>query len=429
MEGRGEKAMPPTFNFQSPSRSGVSLLEILIAIFVLLIGLLGVAAVIPAGRVEIVEALKADRGAACARACLHDARIRKMLDPREWCYPNGNPVVTTDSMGRQLAPYRMIVLDPLFISTHHDTPLAAATVKFPYLSETAIGEQDAYKLTVKGPLRVTLGSVYWRQLLPNPVKRSRDEQLAIARRLFTCRDDLLFPPPADPAERPRQTEVVDLDPAPNQSTVTTTAWPIRATDAVPGYDAATAPMRLQSECQSDYTWIVTIMPQAEMVDIDGNGTPDPFYNIDSNVRYQVSIAVYFKRDLTALPVDQTAYYALEQPTERFVGLVFLGGGWGGGDVQLYYATYANLVKAATHLAVKEGEWVMVPTASIVDPVTPYAWYRVVAYAGPRDAGDRNYWATLRGPDWRFEINNATIAFLLSDVIAVHTKTFTSEDLY
>ncbi|MFH1266447.1 MAG: prepilin-type N-terminal cleavage/methylation domain-containing protein, partial [Planctomycetota bacterium] len=51
----------------SPSavpRRGVSLLEVLISIFVLSIGLLGVAAVIPVGGHEILQAVKADRAAA-----------------------------------------------------------------------------------------------------------------------------------------------------------------------------------------------------------------------------------------------------------------------------------------------------------------------------------------------------------------------------
>jgi Tfp pilus assembly protein PilV len=46
------------------------LLEVLIAMGVLAVGLLGVAAVIPVARFEIVEAAKADRSAAAGQAML-----------------------------------------------------------------------------------------------------------------------------------------------------------------------------------------------------------------------------------------------------------------------------------------------------------------------------------------------------------------------
>ena len=49
-------------------RRGISLMEVLISIFVLSIGMLGVAALIPVGRFSIVETSKADRGAACGQA-------------------------------------------------------------------------------------------------------------------------------------------------------------------------------------------------------------------------------------------------------------------------------------------------------------------------------------------------------------------------
>ena len=48
----------------------MTLLEVLISIFVILIGMLGVAAVIPAGRAELVEAAKADRSSACGASAV-----------------------------------------------------------------------------------------------------------------------------------------------------------------------------------------------------------------------------------------------------------------------------------------------------------------------------------------------------------------------
>ena len=67
-----------------PHRSGISLIEVLIAVFVLTFGLMGIAMVIPAGRYLMVEAAKSDRGSACGRAALNDMKIRGWLDPLGW---------------------------------------------------------------------------------------------------------------------------------------------------------------------------------------------------------------------------------------------------------------------------------------------------------------------------------------------------------
>lgn len=52
-------------------RQGFSLLEVLVSVFVVLIGLLGVATMIPAGRYEILQARKADMGADLSRAVMN----------------------------------------------------------------------------------------------------------------------------------------------------------------------------------------------------------------------------------------------------------------------------------------------------------------------------------------------------------------------
>jgi hypothetical protein len=48
--------------------------------FVLSVGLLGVAALIPVGRFAIVETAKADRSGACGRAALSEIKVRRMLE-------------------------------------------------------------------------------------------------------------------------------------------------------------------------------------------------------------------------------------------------------------------------------------------------------------------------------------------------------------
>jgi hypothetical protein len=70
-------------------RRGISLMEVLISMFVLAVGLMGVAALIPAGRARIVEATKLDSAAMIGRAAFRDLQVRGWLNPRVWQWSGG----------------------------------------------------------------------------------------------------------------------------------------------------------------------------------------------------------------------------------------------------------------------------------------------------------------------------------------------------
>ncbi len=88
---------------------GISLLEVLISIFILSIGLLGVAALIPIGKLSLIETNKSDRTGACGRAGIHDVKVRRMCDYRLWWspLPSGGVVPDADTT------LRVIAIDPL----------------------------------------------------------------------------------------------------------------------------------------------------------------------------------------------------------------------------------------------------------------------------------------------------------------------------
>ena len=67
-------------------------MEVLISIFVIAIGLLGIAALIPVANYALKETSKSDRTAACGQAAMRDVRVRALADPNIWKLANEVPL-------------------------------------------------------------------------------------------------------------------------------------------------------------------------------------------------------------------------------------------------------------------------------------------------------------------------------------------------
>ena len=65
-------------------RRGITLLEVLISMGILAVGLLSIAALIPAGRLEIMQAVKLDYASMVGRGAFRDLQIRGYLNPTTW---------------------------------------------------------------------------------------------------------------------------------------------------------------------------------------------------------------------------------------------------------------------------------------------------------------------------------------------------------
>ncbi len=131
------------------NRNGVSLMEVLISIFVLSIGLMGVAALLPAGGFNIAKTNEADRSASCGRAALRDIKIRNLLDQTKWTapgssgkptlidplgpntnfpycsyatFPSGSPVISISRVGLTSTPNRIFIAedDLVFVKPEND---------------------------------------------------------------------------------------------------------------------------------------------------------------------------------------------------------------------------------------------------------------------------------------------------------------------
>ena len=418
------------------ARRGISLLEVLVAIGVLSIGLLGVAAVIPVARHEMVEAAKADRSAACGQAALGDIKVRGTINPAHWRDVNGaslgevepdwgwSPYESTD---RGYLFGESYAVDSLFVAENYKDRDANGDgipefADFPYNPVTPG--------TPVGARWTRMKRVMWDQ-----VGRDGWVNAPLAQSLYKWHDDLLFPIPADESLRPQQ-------------------FPIRDNvgDTVKG------------DFQGNYSWLVTVTPSPEHIDFRSLTSGDAFSFPESSPLYTVSVAVFYKRDMSK-PDDYdpdpllNRLMAGETPGERQVRLQFLGAGLGGGDVRLELLPG----QGAEYLEIKENEWLLV-TGSYSrqcyyqDPIAQppgyssyystqigvHKWYRIVATGeivverdsngngaiDPDEDSNGNLIldppyreATLAGPDWNVSGWGGTVyAGLFKGVVGVFSTT-------
>jgi hypothetical protein len=211
--------------------------------FVLLIGLLGVGAMIPAGRSEIMQGVKTDYATTVGRAAFRDLKARGYLNPRYWVHNNAiaftgvpptfgfGPFATTVAPDSQQAR-AAVAIDPLGV-----TAPTSFGIVFPNNSGA-----------VAPMARINLLQVPPPAFVPMPKE--------VADGIFRCSDDLVTAPG------------VGRDAPPTQQPI-----PFGATGA--GI--------LSRSSEGNYSWLATVVT-------------DPHSSAMSS-KVIVSVAVFYKRDL------------------------------------------------------------------------------------------------------------------------------------
>ncbi|MFO0901243.1 MAG: prepilin-type N-terminal cleavage/methylation domain-containing protein [Pirellulales bacterium] len=162
-----------------PSRAGLSLVEVLISMFVMTIGLLGLAALIPVGQAMMSRGAVAEQKAIVGRQALREFKVQGLLKP-----PDGL------GRGANTAAERWVAADPRQDSTFSDAycfdPLAVAR------HGAAAGLFPAGRTNNSQPWMVRV----W----PWGLARSAVPQL-LAERLCMAQDDLVFERPDNGDQR------------------------------------------------------------------------------------------------------------------------------------------------------------------------------------------------------------------------------------
>jgi len=452
-------------------RHGISLLEVLISIFVMTVGLLGLAALIPVGRFEVLEAAKLDRGATLGKQAYREVLLRGMLKPYtilppfsspsnpniEWLAYNASQKQLQDAIiaappipnPGALPAYRFALgstalqppfaIDPLMFADPRNydavwgSPASGTPTPdtFPYNYQNDAVAAGLQQQRLPRIPRLSLGQLAFKNVTWSQAQQ--ELAFAVADRLFTGHDDLSFVIAGDQDARPIQQY---------QMLVKDSNGPTTSTD----FQQQLVTKRAAPMSVGDFSWLLTVSPAVnETLRFDANG--NPVYSAQNMRTLDVSVVVFYKRPITLLPDDGN-----EPPAERTVSLSFAGSGIGGGSAHL--STDEDHKHYLRNL--RPNQWILVTGRLRTDVTTansgPFIdkapvvakWYRIVSVddgAGIDEPGEPHRDITLDGPDWNTspmepgkfkfdDLNPSTngewdmAASVFDGVIAVYDRTVT-----
>lgn len=401
-----------------PSRSGITLLEVLISIGVLSVGVLGAASLLPMATYFQNETTKYDRGGALAQQAVHDLQVKNYLSPRRWIFidpsnsaPPFNPEGISSGGGSgagltgtfaapnpNYTPMSAFVIDPLGFSYVAAMAQSSPAVTFPcYFPAFTMPTALPYPA---GPAPsiyragITAND-YWPPAATVPVSSPIIMSFPVADRLMRSTDDVLF-------ERDRASLL-----AQNPGNIDLRPTAITSTGLI--LPSANAP-----NSAGDFSWIATVSRVPSDM-LQGAAVAADLH------RFQVSVVVLQKRDLTLWAAGLTPE---KPPSERQVYAMFTQYGgqaqslqvtspfYGGGGLQLYvYETatptpgvpsrhWLDDIKPNTYLMLSAGFQDLV--SGIVYP--QLAWFRILNVDdGPnQDPQNSARWyrnLTVAGADW------------------------------
>jgi hypothetical protein len=175
----GTRTRALTLAHSHREREGISLLEILISIFILAVGLLGVAALLPIGNSEVVKGSVAHRSYEVGQRAWREIRLRGYLNPENWVKSSESPVPVVDQRTGQLyeeMKYKPIAFDPLTMG---------------------LAPQNTWPWSRPLMPMITLG-------MSEGGRPGRGMSRQTAERIFNSTDTLIFERPGDDTLPPRQ---------------------------------------------------------------------------------------------------------------------------------------------------------------------------------------------------------------------------------
>ncbi len=369
-------------------RFGVTLLEVIVSMGIMVVGLMGMASLIPLGRLELAEGDRLDNSSTLGRGAFRELTVRGYLNPQMWVDPLTGAsvagpqsfVVNPQAVGPPFAP---IVVDPLMVAPRFfgETPNATALTSreeshrtncrfFPY-SLALPGSQSGWpEKTAPKIARVTLRTY--------PADSSSGGSLAhtmrfdVASRFFRSTDDLVIDLPTDRARRPAQIFM--------QSDMTNLS--VTANDGVT--DSKALPQVAYRKFRGDYSWFFVVEPNPaerytspsdNLLPMTAGGFGSPYVTR----AFRVWVVVCNKRDLR--DTSDMSLAASRAVGERCVWIDFI-------DRYTARLRASGLIDEGTAsqvLDAKANQWIAA-TSAYTNPMVPggkqylMEWFRIVNVA-------------------------------------------------
>jgi len=465
---------PPSAFRLPPSRAALTLAEVLIAMGLMTLGLLGVAAVFPVGGFYMQSGDIADRGGAVAQAALDDAMIQGHLNPENWVTidvsslgatafstmpalehsltvksTTAPPAITggSSSIYRNRLAGGAFVIDPIGMSRALEETGANAVNSFErFLPST--GPLDS-RVARRFPASrgINYRSAYWSPWTAGPINGSEiNQQLWPIRRVTTT---VPFASIDTTAEARSRFYLLGPNARAAFSTSEDLALSLPNSGDEPAlglWEPLPGGLPATRQARGEYSWLITVSPDSSAARDSLVASPDAY-------PYEVSAVVFHKRIVG--PGNDAALN-----NERLVNARVVSSNPSGGDLLLERRTLAedaSLSGAAIATSpfenLRVGQYLMLtgphPLSTPLQPRLVLNWYRVlsiekegspnlngeVVQLGVSSAADRVL-VSLRGPDWPWQpapdltvlthLSNDLRVGILPGAVAVHTKTMRLE---
>lgn len=372
-------------------RRAITLLEVLISMFILTVGILGVMSLIPLGHSEVSKAVATERAANCAAAALNEIHIRGFIKaptfgtlptdppmtPAHWISPflraDGTDelpaaVMDTNAAGQQVqvgeywAPF---VIDPVVIADNAQQTNKAPTLPLwpqantPYLNRCTLRTLTEYFDNSTNPPTSYAGP--------------------LAREWFAGHDELSFTLPKKEA-----------DPA---------------TQVFSQVKSGTATTNIKRQSEDRFTWVMYVEPQLNM--IPKIQTPTEYLAVINGL-YNVSVVVFQQRGLFV--TRQQADPPLTTD-EQLLPCDAAQMSQGGGFVKVTYVP----------MDLKAGQWTLLAVKR--QNVYRYFWYRIAQSVKQTTQAEM---ITLAGQDFSQAVppvpNEPAWLLLIPGIVEVRTQT-------
>ena len=403
-----------------PRRAGISLLEVLISMFVLLFGLLGVASIFPVGNHYAGRGDQYDRASALSEAAFAEVTARGLLNPQSWYYalPSAAPLngkgyngtnylyPASDPKAGQFnvpwplgngdpSPGYVLLFDPMGSIDPPDSgdmmpsfyDLDTPNVEMPPEWADSI-ELAGYVPGITWPIR--------RLTLVNPAAATTPAQVAtqreFARSLVHLHDDLTV-------ELPKESDRPGIQ-----------RW---RTDNNGTPDDQTDDVLLARSYSAAYSWLATIVPR-DWAAIDALQRTDRLYG---TALYDVSVALFHKREVEP-----------STTSERLINVA-----QNGGELVVYDVNNDPTMVDAALEDIRPGQWIAIAGIHPQTGQFLLKWCRLSSVEDDTETktdqnltnGSGNFAvrrASIEDPPAEFEGTPNLRAILMPGVISVTTRT-------